>query len=63
MGESEGMKCIDVEAENMEFVMTDGEGNWDKPFQKEKNAKNDNYNIDSPGKWLLEGGIIHTADS
>ena len=53
-GEFAGSKVVTVEGNNVEFVVTNGEGGWDTPNP----AAGPNYRIDGPGVYLLKSGSI-----
>lgn len=45
---------ISVDGQSMEFVVTNGEGNWDKPVGEGKR----NYVISKGGNYALKRGVL-----
>lgn len=43
-------------SERVEFVMNNGEGNWDSP---DYNGSGKNYICDGPGHYFLKSGKVH----
>jgi len=48
---------IEIPGRSVEFVLTNGKGEWDKPFST--NGKSKNYKIAERGQYFLQSGKIH----
>merc|ERR1712078_369182 len=44
--------AFSIQGRTLEFVLTDGQGNWDKP------SPTQNYVIDEPGAFVLSKGAV-----
>eukprot|EP01029_Cantina_marsupialis_P025823 TRINITY_DN68497_c0_g1_i1.p1 TRINITY_DN68497_c0_g1~~TRINITY_DN68497_c0_g1_i1.p1 ORF type:complete len:838 (+),score=159.11 TRINITY_DN68497_c0_g1_i1:103-2616(+) len=49
-----GWKYIVIDADEMVFVTTDGQGHWDNNYGQ-------NYHISSPGNWVLSSSNLHSV--
>lgn len=48
-------KVLKIQARRLEFVLTDGEGNWDR------DPSGSNYIINEPGSFVLSAGVLREA--
>ena len=53
-GELAGKRVVTVQGHSVEFVLTNGENDWDTPYGG--NPKN--YKIKEPGIWRLKSGKL-----
>ena len=53
--DGDAVKAFSVEGSCLEFVLTDGEGRWDKPSDRR------NYFIGEPGRYELRRGKLYHA--
>ena len=51
-------KVLQVRGNRLEFVLTNGDGQWDTPDPYGTNQANRNYVIDAPGSYLLQSGKL-----
>lgn len=52
-------KVLQVRGTRLEFVLTNGDGQWDSPDPYNTNQANKNYVIDAPGSYRLESGKLN----
>lgn len=51
-------KVLQVSGTRLEFVLTNGDGQWDSPNPYNTDGVNKNYVVDAPGRYTLKSGII-----
>lgn len=51
-----GVKTISIEGSRMEFVMNNGENDWDSPGRFSDKPRN--YEISGPGSYRLKSGRL-----
>ena len=51
-------KVLQVRGTRLEFVLTNGDGQWDTPDPYGTNQANRNYVIDAPGSYRLLSGKL-----
>lgn len=55
-GQDHNTKSIKIEGKKLEFVMNNGENDWDSPGRYTDKPKN--YEISSPGNFRLKSGKV-----
>lgn len=51
-------KVLQVRGTRLEFVLTNGDGQWDSPNPYNTDGINKNYVIDAPGRYTLNSGVL-----
>ena len=53
-----GRKVLSVPGQRMKFVLTNGLGKFDTPNPYGEPGRPQNYEVDAPGTYLLQGGHV-----